>query len=408
MRVGRLMAALCAASVLVVLTVGCGSSGSSPSSSPVAAAATSGASGSAPTSADFVTQAKQALAINYRGTDGELPTSAPRPPAHESVWIIACSLAAEGCKDPGEGAAEAARALGWQVHLVDGKLDPSVYNSLIRDAIAARANAIVLVSVDCALTRASLEAAKQAGVKIVGLYALDCNTKYGGGGPPLFDTQIVYENGMTYQGWLLGPYSQSAADWVIARTDGKANVIDMRESDVASVRLVGDGFQAAMGKCTTCKLTVVPFTGADLLNGTLQSKVQTALAQDPQADVVFSPYDAAVSLGIAAGVAASGRGSQVLVVGGEGLTPNIQMIKSGKGQSFAAGAPARWVGWAAIDELIRAFHGEKPVDEGIGLQSIDHSHNVPTATSYYDGNVGADGKPRQGYVANFKKIWGVR
>jgi ribose transport system substrate-binding protein len=411
MRLARHAWLLCAIGLLAALIAGCGGSGSSSSSgsnsteagtTENAAAETGGESG-----AEFVSEAEKALEANYAGTDRKLPSSAPKPPAHENVWIIACSLSAEGCKAPAEGAAEAVEALGWEAHVADGKLDPSVYNSLVHQAVSAGADAIILVSVDCSLTKASLEAAKKAGVKIVGLYALDCDDKFGGGGEPLFDTQVYYENGMTYGEWLEGPYSESAADYVIAKTHGKANVISMRENDVASVKHVSEGFERAMEKCTTCKVTTVEFTGADLLDGNLQSKTQTALSQDPEADVVFASYDAAVQLGIAAGVEASGRGSEILLIGGEGLAPNIAMIKSGKGQSFAAGAPARWVGWAAVDELIRSLDGEEPVDEGIGLQSIDKEHNIPNETPYYDGNVNAEGKPKQNYEANFKKIWGL-
>jgi ribose transport system substrate-binding protein len=400
---------LCAVGLLAALIAGCGGSSSGSSSTATAAATTEttaaetgGESGSA-----FVSEAEKALEANYEGTDRKLPASAPKPPAGQKVWIIACSLSAEGCKAPAEGAAEAVEALGWEAHVVDGKLDPSVYNSLVHEAIADKANAIILVSVDCSLTKASLEAAKKAGVKIVGLYALDCDDKFGGGGEPLFDTQLYYEDGMTYGEWLEGPYSESAADYVIAKTAGKANVISMREDDVASVKHVSEGFERAMEKCGTCEVTTVEFTGADLLNGNLQAKTQTALSQNPEANVVFASYDAAIQLGVAAGVEASGRGSEILLVGGEGLAPNVAMIKSGKGQGFAAGAPARWVGWAAVDELIRSLDGEKPVDEGVGLQSIDKEHNIPTETPFYDGNVNEEGKRKQNYEANFKKIWGL-
>jgi len=82
------------------------------------------------------------------------------------------------------------------------------------------------------------------------------------------------------------------------------------------------------------------------------------------------------------------------------------MIASGKGADFAAGAPARWVGWAAIDELIRDLAGEEPVDQGVGLQSIDKENNIPKETPYYDGNT-ENGIPTQDYEANFKKIWGI-
>src|SRR4051794_4081112 len=129
---------------------------------------------SVPAAGSIVAQANANLARNYKGTDRALPASAPKPPAHLNVWVITCSMSAEGCADPAKGFADAAQALGWSTHLVDGKLDPGTYNAAVRDAIAAKANAIVLVSVDCALTKASLQAAKAAGILVGGLYGLDC------------------------------------------------------------------------------------------------------------------------------------------------------------------------------------------------------------------------------------------
>jgi ribose transport system substrate-binding protein len=384
------------AAIAAVLAAGCGDSNDDGGGAATAAGTASSSGGG------IVAEAKANVAKNYAGTDRALPTSAPAPPRGKSVWIIECSANAEGCSAPAAGAAEAAKALGWTTKVVDGKLDPAAYNAAVRDATAAKADAIVLASVDCGLTKASLQAAKKAGIKIAGLYGLDCDDRYAGGGQKLFDAEIQYAGGMTYGAWLSGPYAQTAADYVIAKSGGKAHVIAMQEDDVASVRHIGDGFAQAMKRCSSCQVTTVAFTGADFLNGKLQAKTQTALTQHPNATYVFAPYDAAVTLGIGAGVKASGRDKQVTLLGGEGLTPNIKMIKAGGPQDFAMGAPARWAGWATIDELNRAFAGRPLVDEGIGVQSIDATHNLPTKTTFYDGNAKSD------YEANFRRIWGLR
>jgi ribose transport system substrate-binding protein len=349
--------------------------------------------------ATVVSEAKAAVKVNLAGTDRALPASAPAPPKSMKVWVIACSMSAEGCAAPAQGFADAAKALGWSTNLVDGKLDPATYNSAIRNAVAAGADAIVLASVDCSLTKASLEAAKKAGVLVGGLYGLDCDDQYAGAGKKLFDFQLLYDGGKTYGEYMSGTYAKSIADYVIAKTSGKADVVAMLENDVAIVRHIGDGFVEQMKRCGSCKVNTVEFTGADFLSGGLQAKVQTALTQHPTADVVFAPYDAAVTLGIAAGVKASGRDKQILLTGGEGLTPNIAMIKSGTGQDFAAGAPARWAGWAVADELIRAAARQPMVDEGIGVQSMDADH-LPKG-AFYDGNPGTD------YETHYRQIWGL-
>ena len=120
---------------------------------------------------------------------------------------------------------------------------------------------------------------------------------------------------------------------------------------------------------------------------------------------MVAPYDASISLGIGPAVTAAG-GKQV-VVGYEGLSANMAEIKAGGPTSLSTGFPSQWVGWQTVDELNRLFAGEKFVDEGMGWQAVDAKHNIPTASTFYDGNVDASGKPKQDYEANFLKIWGI-
>ena len=65
------------------------------------------------------------------------------------------------------------------------------------------------------------------------------------------------------------------------------------------------------------------------------------------------------------------------------------------------------MGWAAVDGVNRMLQGEPQVDSGIGLQTLDGDGPLPKKTTYYDGNIDADGNPKQDYVAHYKKIWGV-
>jgi ribose transport system substrate-binding protein len=344
------------------------------------------------------------LAQDYKGTDRPLPASAPKPQAGKSVWVIACALAAEGCAAPARAAQKAGTAIGWHVTVADGKGDPSAESAAIRTAIAAHANAVVLVAIDCAAVKDAVQAADQAGIATFGTFGLDCNDKYGGGGKQLFSGQLDFGPFGSFANFVENSLSKAMADYAIAKTGGKAVAIAMRENDTAVIRHIGDGFDREFSKCTTCKEYTVPFTFQDLLTGKLQGIVQAALTQHPDVNVVLGPYDASVIAGIAPAVIASGR--KVLLIGNEGLTPNIAEIRKGKGQDAAFGAPATWAGYATIDELNRIFHKQPLVDEGIGIQAIDHSHNLPL-TPAYEGNVSATGQPKVDVVAHYLRIWGV-
>lgn len=402
---------LAVGAALLALTAACGASSTGASS--VGAAPTSGTSptaGASPASgasADFVATAKAAVEQNYIGTDRPLPSSAPKPQAGKNVWIISCLQAAEGCAVPAAGAKAAGELIGWKMTVFDGKGSPDVYAKGIRSAAAAKADGIILDVIDCVAAKQALVDAKAAGVKVFAFYSLDCDDPYIKG-QPVFDASLQYINGRTYADQTENAYSKSVADYVIAKTTGKAKIIMFTEDDILVGKHLYAGFENNLKPCTTCEVVKkVPFTLADLVGGKLQAKAAAALTQHPEANVLYAPYDSALTLGIAQAVLASGRNEQVLVTGGEGLTPNIGFLRGNKGQDFAAGSPSQWVGWAAVDGMNRLLQGQPQVDEGIGSQTMDREHNLPSVTSYYDGNVGPDGKPKADYQANFKKIWSV-
>ncbi|GAA4086048.1 sugar ABC transporter substrate-binding protein [Nocardioides kongjuensis] len=361
------------------------------------------------TSEDVLTEATAAVRANREGQDGPLPTTGPAPQAGQNIWVICSTMAAEGCSVPAEGAKEAGEAVGWDVTIVDGKGSPEEYANGINSAIAARADGIILANVDCVNAKSALENAKQAGVKTFAFYAFDCDDPMlASGGAPLFDAQLLLAGGITYQEFSEERYSRSQADYAIASTDGGAKIIEFTETDILIAQHLNLGFEKRIANCGGCEIVKkVPFTLTDLVTGKLQGKTEAALTQNPQADVVYVPYDAALTAGIAQAVVASGRNDDVLVVGGEGLTPNVGFVRDDKGQDFIAGTPARWVGWAAIDGMNRLLQGEPQVDSGIGYQTIDGEGPFPSETTYYDGNVDADGTPKQDYEANYRKIWGI-
>ena len=387
----------------------CGSSGSSSTVAANNAAATSTPTQNARASGSSgLTQAQTALAQAYAGTDRALPTSSPSVPKGKTVWILSCSESAPGCAVPAAAAAAAGSAVGWHMKILDGKFDPATWNTLIRSAAAAHPDALILDAVDCAATQASLQAAKQAGVKIFGFYSFDCNDVYTGG-KPLFNAALdvgssnAADSG-SYAGFVENTFAKAQAAYAIVKTGGHANIVQLYETDVAVAHHIGDGYDRWIKAwCPGCTIWKVPFTGQDLITGKLQEKASAALTRYPTANVVAAPYDATILLGIGPAVAAAKAGGhKLLLTGGEGLAPNITLIRKGV-QDFAAGVATGWVGWASIDGVIRMFDGQPQVDEGLGNGAVDQTHNLPTRTPYYDGNTKS-----QDYRSVYLKLWGVK
>ena len=195
-------------------------------------------SGKAEESDGYVAKAAQNMQVFFAGTDRALPRSAPKPQAGKKVWVIPCALAAEGCANPANAAVVAGRKLGWDMTLQDGRLDPNVYNTLIRTAITAKVDGLILAVVDCGPVQNSLAQAINAGIKVVGTVSLDCSQKYVGG-KPLFTAQVSYCDKPTsdeatleecYERFLDEQYAQNMADYTITKLGGKADVIVMAPS----------------------------------------------------------------------------------------------------------------------------------------------------------------------------------
>jgi ribose transport system substrate-binding protein len=338
------------------------------------------------------------LATGYAGTDRALPKTGPKAVKGKTVWILSCAESAPGCAIPAKGALQAAKAIGWNAKVVDGKFDPATYNQQVRAAVAAKVDAIVFVVVDCVAVEGSLKAAKSAGIKTYALGSLDCDDKYANG-TKQFDGAVSYGS-RSYADFLEQDLGPAIADYTAA-SDPKAKIIELQEQDAAVIHHIGDGYDAAIkANCPGCTVYRKLFTGADLVANKLQAMTAALLTQHPDATVVMAPYDATILLGIGAAVQqAKAQSRKLLLTGLEGLPPNIGLIKSGE-QDMAAGVPGRWLGWAAIDGLNRVFAGSPQVDPGIGYQIITKDKNLPTGPNGYDGNAKS-----AGYSTNYQRIW---
>ena len=343
-------------------------------------------------------QAKAALEQNYAGTDGAVPVSGPAPADGKSVWVITCGQAAVGCATLGNAAVDAAKTIGWKATICDGKFSPATYVQCVNSAVAAHADAIIPTIVDCPDVRAPLEAAKKAGIKIFGLVSFDCDIAHTS---KLFDGTVQY-HGMKDLEEYYSKLAATMADYVIAKTNGVGHVLVVGENDDYAGRTITAAQHAALEKCKSCTVHSLTFSLSDLGAGTLASKVSAALVQHPDVTVVVSSFDAAIDAGIGQAVTSAGR--PMTLTGLEGLPANISLIKDGR-QTAVAGLSLEWSGWAAIDGLNRLFAGQPQVDEGIGWQTVDKTHNLPQ-TPAYTGNVDTSGKPKQDYKAIYTKSWG--
>jgi ribose transport system substrate-binding protein len=391
------ISALLCGITLVVSACG-GSSGGTSSSSTGGTSTGSASTSSKINIAAFETQ----LQTFYKGTFTLPPTTAPAPPKNVNLWIISCGQASQGCSAPVAAAKAAAQVLGWKVNVFDGNFGiGDAYDAGLRQAIAAHATAIITVGVDCDQAKPGYQAAKAAGIAVIGDNSFDCNDPLLHDGPALFSATVKYTPQDPTADDTLAEVGAAKADWIIVHTHGEAQVINLDFSALTGGVATNNGFVAEMAKCSTCKiLKTIDFSPADTSDGELKTEFASALAQYPQANAADVLSDGIIIQdGLAQALQSTGRTKTFALVGDEGYAPNVQLIRNQDGEDAGAPYDSNWLSWGAVDTVIRILDHQTAVDEGPGVQVIDASHNLPVAGQNYGAPVN--------YQALYKKAWGI-
>jgi len=335
---------------------------------------TSGASGASNTTANA--SKLPDLAAIYRGSEHAPPTTSPPPAKNKSVWWINCGAAAAGCNDPAKAGIEAGKALGWKMTNYDAQFVNQ--SKGIRAAIAAHADAIITHGMTCDNNLEAVKEARAAGIALLNSEHLDCK------GQHLFNVPFIpNKTTPTWAAYFRDAWGKPMVEYAIAKTKGKLKAIVVKDID-GFAATVGDGQSAALAQCSTCKVVAtVPFTAAQLGDGTLTAKFKTALTAHPEANAVIYPYDTVVTLsGLSKAIKQAGRTDMVVVSEG-GYAPTMDLIrKGGEGLTAVNANSPVVVGYSAIDALNRYFQGTPERPEGLGFRMIDAGHGLPASGGY--------------------------
>ena len=390
------MAALVAVSALTAAACGSSSKTASPASAGSKTPGGAASSTASPAGGNGYQAAVTATAAAEKGTNRPVdPTSRPAV-KNKSIVVISAGQATSSSQVPSDGAVEAAKAIGWKVTLYDAKLNPSNYSPLIRQAIAAHADGIVLDSIDCQAATAALKEAKAANIALVPITAFDC-TDPAAGNQSTGVYSAVTNFGPTGKNVdaFTESYGADQANYIIAKSQNKAKIIVLQDPEFTVLHYTFQGFSKAIQNSGgSTMVDTVTFTVADLIDGQLVSKVQAALLQHPDATWIKSPYTTATQLGIVPGLGANTR--HVSVMGGEGYPAELDLIRAGKVTAVNI-ISETWLGWSTIDTMNSYFLGKPPADSGIGWTIADATHNLPASGSF---------NPPIDFKAAYQKAWG--
>jgi ribose transport system substrate-binding protein len=383
--------ALVAISAAALLAAGCDggtTTGTSPGTAP---------GGGQVDPAAALAQAKASTEAGLKGTNRPVDPTARPVVKGKKLAVISSAMGVSSSKVPAEGAAEAARAAGWDVTVYDAQLQPGKYPELIRQAVAAGANGIVLVAIDCATAKQPLEEAKAAGVAVTSVYAFDCDDpRSGQASAPLFTVNTNFGPAASDIVSFTEKYGADQANYIIAESNNQAKVIVVNGPEFTVLNHTTDGFSEAIAASGGSEVvSTLDVTQADIMNGTLLSKVQVELQKHPEATWIKSPFTFVTQQGIVPALGANTAG--VKAMGGEGFEEELQFIRDGKITAVNV-ISSTWNGWAAVDSLNSYWSQKPPVDSGIGWTLVDKDHGLPASGEFV---------PPVDYKAAYKKAWGV-
>jgi ribose transport system substrate-binding protein len=381
---------------LTVAAAACSSAGSTSSS-----ATGNSPTGNSPASASNAVPAAVTATLNqYLG----VPTFTPPGPALDvstlrgkRVFVIPIEETPfTQAVEAGEKAA--AKAAGVQLTFYPNQGQVSQWVQGMQTAIAQKPALIILdTAPDPRQLQPQLAAAKAAGIPVLVTHFYDAASPQ----PPAC---VGCAAGVT--AIVKAPISVAGgaeADWIIANSGGKANVLIVSLNGLLPVPGMVAAAQAQFKQyCPGCTVTTTSINISQLGTSGAFGQVSTALVQNPGINYVDPLFDASIP-GTLASIEAAGKSSQIKMVSFNGSSFALQDVASGTNPLAADVAePDAWVGYANMDQAFRVMLGMKPVVETTPIRIFDSS-NIAQAGGgpSYSGGFG------NAYIDGFLKLWGL-
>jgi ribose transport system substrate-binding protein len=264
-----------------------------------------------------------------------------RPPRNVSVAFVPCPV--PECTSVAQAAQAAANTLGWKLTFFQGGLTPATQVSATQNAVESRPSAVLDIQVfPPKIIAKPLATAQQLHVPVVSIASI-----FPASGPiiaSIGNERHAVENAST-----------DMADWVIADSDGKANVLAYSGTGVATQEVPPPVIRQVFAKdCPGCKLAVQPLNVANTgtsFPGQLVSYLQTHQG----IQYVILP-DGSEATGVATAIKAAGLPMPKIVTR---VSTPVNFTEVTKGlEAGAIGEEGPSLAWRAMDIVARRSVGD--------------------------------------------------
>jgi ribose transport system substrate-binding protein len=338
---------------------------------------------------DIVAEAKKDLVI-YAGPQNVWrgPDSAPKPVAGKTIVFVSNDESNDANHAWGQAIIEAAKKIGWKASVIDGKATPMGWINALSQAIALKVDGII-TSADAKSLQDSIKEATSRGIPIVGIHAAALP------GP---NAELGLFTNIQQDPREIG---KAQADWVIADSNGKANVVVTSHNEFAIAETKSRAVVARLGQCSGCK--VVDYSNSPIAE-VAQRQPQLVLSWVQRYGMplyITAVADYTLDFQVPALRGAGVDPKQVKLLGADGQRSAYDRIRNGQYQVVTVSEPVEEQAYQAVDEMNRA------------LNKVPPSTFVQAPYLVTPDNVNAEGgdknqfNPTNGYKEHYLKIWGV-
>jgi ribose transport system substrate-binding protein len=383
----RLGIASVVALVVVALSLtACGGGGSDSTSS--SSESTGGEAGGGNSSA-LVAEAKKLVSeLESTTTKWDGPKTGPKAATGKSIAYVTCTSTTPVCVEAGEAVQEIGDKLGWNVTVVSGnKGTQQEVTEAWNQALALKPDGIINAATDATANKQSLIEAEKLGIPVVGILS---TAKPG-------DASDVNEFANVSQDPT--EIGNAQAMYAIAESNGEAKVAIDGVAGYEISKQKTDQMQKVIGECEGCE--ELTYNGADLSSfeaDTPQLISGWVSKYGPEfwvltvADALVTPMVTPLRQGQ---VPTDG----VKIIGSDGSPEAYERIRAGEYQVASIPQSPAQLGYQAVDELNRAFAGEKPTGfaQPLHLVTADNVEENGGDENKYSGT--------EGFEEQYEAIW---
>jgi ABC-type sugar transport system substrate-binding protein len=315
------------------------------------------------------------------------PTTGPKAAAgSRTIVFVSQSETNPGVAGVANGVREAAKAIGWNVRVLDGQGTPAGIQAALGQAVAIKPSGIVLAGFDPNTTAQQVQQANALGIPLIGWHAVAA--------PGPSDSPKLFTNVTT----RVEAVAKISADWIIAQSNGHAGVVVFTDASIPFAKGKSEFIKRELATCSDVRLLSyenIPISDASNRTPQQVSSLISRFGSNWTHSAAINDLyfaDAAPALRAAG---KQGAGAPFNIGAGDGDPSAFQRVNSRLFQAATVPEPLTEQSWQIVDEFNRAFAG-RPASGYVAPVHIATGANSGGKSSWDPA----------GYRAAYRRIWG--